>query len=109
MKKVILGFMMIMMLAIMMPLAANAQEYVRRYIGRDGRVHYTRVRKPNFYKRHRNLSNIAIGTGGGAIVGALIGGKKGALIGTGVGAGSSALYTYKIRPQKKKYYRVRNY
>lgn len=101
--------MMLAMLAVMLPFAAEAQSYVRRYRGKDGRIHYVRVNKPSFYRRHRNASNVAIGTGGGAVLGALIGGKKGALIGAGAGAGSSALYTYKIKPKKRRYYRVRRY
>ena len=40
---------------------------------------------------------MAIGTGGGAAIGGLIGGKKGAGIGSLAGLGSSALYTYKLR------------
>lgn len=66
---------------------------------------YTTRRRPSFYRRHRNLINIGIGTGAGALIGALVGGKKGALIGTAVGAGGSALYTYGIRPKKRRYYR----
>ncbi len=100
---------MMLMLAIMLPIAANAQTYFRKYVGNDGRIHYVQVKKPNFYRRHRDASNIAIGTGGGAILGALIGGKKGALIGAGVGAGGSSLYTYKLNPNTHKYYRVRRY
>ncbi|MFV0389705.1 MAG: hypothetical protein ACK5NT_13220 [Pyrinomonadaceae bacterium] len=69
------------------------------------------IKKPSLYRRHRNAFNIAIGSGAGALVGALIGGKKGALIGAGAGAGGAALYTYKLKPKKRKYravyYRVR--
>ncbi len=84
-------------MAIVLPLAANAQT-TRRY-----------YKKPSVYKKHRNLINIGIGTAAGAILGGLIGGKKGALIGTAAGAGGSALYTYKINPKTKRYYRVRRY
>jgi outer membrane lipoprotein SlyB len=106
MKKFTIALFLMALFAIMMPIAANAQTYVRRYVGRDGRVHYARVnKKPSFYRRHRNASNIAIGTGAGALIGAIAGGKKGALIGTAVGAGGSALYTYKIKPKKRRYYR----
>ena len=38
-----------------------------------------------------------MGTGGGALIGGLIGGKKGAGIGSLAGLGGSALYTYKLR------------
>ena len=109
MRKIFLIFLMLFTVAIVLPAATNAQTYVKRYVDRNGRVRYVRVKKPNFYQRHRNASNIAIGTGAGAILGGIIGGKKGALIGAGAGAGGSALYTYKIRPKKKRYYKVRNY
>ena len=106
MKKLIMTFFMMGLLAVMLPLAASAQTYVRKYVGRDGRVHYAKVyKKPSFYRRHRNASNVAIGTGAGALIGAIAGGKKGALIGTAVGAGGSSLYTYKIKPKKRRYYR----
>lgn len=97
MKKYIVTFLMMAMMAVMIPFAAttaNAQ---------------TRYRKPNVYQRHRNLINIGIGTAAGAILGGLIGGKKGALLGTAIGAGGSALYTYKLNPKTRRYYRVRRY
>lgn len=97
MKKFIATFLMMAVMAIVLPLATNAQT-TRRY-----RSNY---KKPSVYQKHRNLINIGIGTGAGALLGALIGGKKGALIGTAVGAGGSALYTYKINPKdKRRYYR----
>ena len=60
-----------------------------RYYGRDRR---------SVYSRHRNLINVGIGGAAGAIVG----GKRGALIGAGVGAGAGAAYTYGINPKKKR-------
>lgn len=61
--------------------------------------------RPSFYRRHRNLINIGLGTGGGALIGGLIGGRRGAMIGALAGAGGSALYTYKIKPKQRRYYR----
>lgn len=90
------------------PTEAVAQTYLRKVV-RNGRVTYVRVRKPSYYRRHRNRINMAIGTGGGALIGGLIGGGKGALIGAGVGAGSSALYTYKFNKKKRRYVKVRRY
>jgi hypothetical protein len=87
----------------------QAQTYVQRVRDRYGRVRYVRVRKPSYYRRHRNRINVALGTGGGAILGGLVGGRKGALIGAGVGAGSSALYTYKINKKKRHYRKIRRY
>lgn len=105
MKKFIATLMMMAMLAVALPLSANAQTRNNRYA--RNRTNTTQVyKRPNFYQRHRNLINIGIGTGAGALLGGLIGGKKGALIGTAVGAGGSALYTYKINPKTKRYYRV---
>ncbi len=95
-------------LPLLMPVSAEAQKmYARRVVDRNGRVRYVRTRKPSFYRRHRNRVNMAVGTGAGALVGGLIGGKKGAVIGGATGLGGSALYTYKVRPKKRKYVRVR--
>ncbi len=106
MKKIITIFMMMFVFAAMLPIAASAQTYTTRRVYRNGRYRTVRVyKKPSFYRRHRNASNIAIGTGAGAIIGAIAGGKKGAIIGTAVGAGGSALYTYKIKPKKRRYVR----
>ncbi len=58
---------------------------------------YEQPKKRSFWQKHRDKLTVAMGTGGGAVVGGLIGGKKGALIGGLAGAGGSALYTYKLR------------
>ncbi len=113
MKKFIAIFAMMAMMAIMLPLTADAQTRKnKRYYSRranTAQTYRTRTyRRPNFYQRHRNVINIAAGTGAGALIGGIIGGKKGALIGAGVGAGSSAIYSYKIKPKNRRYYR-RNY
>lgn len=79
---------------------SNAQT---RYYGGNRRTTST-YKKPSIYRRHRNLFNIAIGTGGGALLGGLLGGKRGAGYGSLIGAGASALYTYKLVPKKRRYY-----
>jgi len=56
-----------------------------------------------FWQKHRDKLTVAMGTGGGALLGALIGGKKGAAIGALTGAGGSALYTYGIRKRNNRY------
>lgn len=91
------------------PITAEAQSYYVKRVVRNGRVRYVRVKKPSFYRRHRNAINIGAGTAGGAIIGGLLGGRRGALIGAGVGAGGSALYTYKWNKKKRKYIKVRRY
>lgn len=104
MRKYLVAFLMMAVMAVMIPLTAStANAQTRRYY-RNGRVYTTTVRKPSFYRRHRNLINIGIGTGAGALLGALIGGKRGAGIGALAGAGGSALYTYKIKPKQRRYY-----
>lgn len=64
---------------------------------------YQRPRSRSFWKKHRDKLTVAMGTGGGALIGGLIGGKKGAAIGALGGAGGSALYTYKIRNRNRRY------
>ena len=92
MKKFIVSILMLAVLAVMVPLSANAQ------------TRYSTYKKPNVYQRHRNAFNIGIGTAAGALLGAIIGGKKGAALGALGGAGGGALYTYKIRPKQTRYY-----
>ena len=64
---------------------------------------YSQPRSRSFWQKHRDKLTVAMGTGGGALVGALVGGKKGAAIGALAGAGGSALYTYKIRNRSRRY------
>jgi hypothetical protein len=52
------------------------------------------------WDRHRDKLTLAIGTGAGAAIGGLIGGRKGAVIGALSGLGGSALYTYKVRNRR---------
>ena len=96
------------MFILVTPESVDAQTYMRRVV-RNGRVRYVRVRKPSYYRRHRNRINMAVGTGAGALLGGLIGGKKGALIGAGAGLGGSALYTYKFNKKKRRYVKGRRY
>jgi hypothetical protein len=64
---------------------------------------YGQTRGRSFWQKHRDKLTVAMGTGGGALLGGLIGGKKGAGIGALAGAGGSALYTYKIRKRNRNY------
>ena len=76
----------------------TGRSYARNSSG-TRRVYYdyqTQPRKRSFWQKHRDKLTVAMGAGGGAIVGGLIGGKKGAAIGALAGGGGSALYTYKI-------------
>lgn len=70
------------------------------------RVYYDYQQQPrgrSFWQKHRDKLTVAMGTGGGALIGGLIGGKKGAAIGALGGAGGSALYTYKLRKRNRRY------
>jgi hypothetical protein len=64
---------------------------------------YQRPRGRSFWQKHRDKLTLAMGTGAGAILGGVIGGKKGAGIGALAGAGGSALYTYKLRHRNRRY------
>jgi hypothetical protein len=64
---------------------------------------YNRSSGRSFWDKHRDKLTMAIGTGAGAAVGGLIGGKKGAGIGALSGLGGSALYTYKLRKRNRTY------
>ncbi len=57
----------------------------------------------SFWQKHRDKLTVAMGAGGGALIGGLAGGKKGAAIGALAGGGGSALYTYKIRKRNRNY------
>jgi hypothetical protein len=64
---------------------------------------YGQTKGRSFWQKHRDKLTVAMGTGGGALLGGLIGGKKGAGIGALAGGGGSALYTYKLRKRNRNY------
>jgi hypothetical protein len=91
-------------------LASNYTTYrapARRYASsRSSRAYYdynTQPRGRSFWQKHRDKLTLAIGTGAGAAIGGLAGGKKGAGIGSLIGLGGSALYTYKLRKRTPRY------
>ncbi len=67
----------------------------------DGRYNdgYYYGRRPSFYQRNRKVINVAVSTGAGAAVGAIVGGKKGALIGAGAGAVTGLIINAKQKPR----------
>lgn len=79
---------------------ARGRRYVARSTSRTAYYDYA-PRQRTFWQKHRDKLSVAMGTGGGAILGGLIGGKKGAAIGALAGGGGSALYTYKIRKRNR--------
>jgi hypothetical protein len=64
---------------------------------------YGQTKGRSFWQKHRDKLTVAMGAGGGALVGGLVGGKKGAAIGALAGGGGSALYTYKLRKRNRRY------
>ena len=78
----------------------------RSYASNTRRVYYDYNQQParrSFWQKHRDKLTVAMGAGGGALLGALIGGKKGAAIGALAGGGGSAIYTYGIRKRNRRY------
>lgn len=76
--------------------------YSSQYAGQRN-VYYSYNNKRTFWQKHRDKLTTAMGAAGGALVGGIAGGGRGAAIGTLVGAGGSALYTYKIRKRHRTY------
>ena len=102
MKKFLAAMVLMTMMTFALPLSADAQT-------RRGRSYRTRsyatqtYQRPSFYRRHRNVINMGVATGAGALLGGIIGGKRGAGVGALLGAGGGALYTYKIKPKRRRY------
>lgn len=107
MKKFLIVVLALFVFAVTLPMTADAQSCRRKRKSYSSRTYavrgYQAQRRPSFYRRHRNLINIGIATGAGALVGGLIGGRRGAGWGMLAGAGSGALYTYKINPKRRRY------
>jgi len=77
---------------------------VRRYYhGRRVYYDYGNSHGRTFWQKHRDKLTVAMGAGAGALVGGLIGGKRGAGIGLLGGGAGSALYTYKLRHRSRRY------
>jgi len=79
---------------------ASAQTVVRTRT-----TYVERRHRRTFWQKHRDKLTVAGSAVGGAAIGGLAAGKKGAAVGTLVGAGSGALYTYKIRKRHRRYRR----
>ena len=115
MKKFLIVILALFVFAVTLPVTAEAQSCKRKYrrttatrtarrtTPRYAVNSYTAQKRPSFYRRHRNLINIGIATGAGALVGGLIGGRRGAGLGLLGGAGACALYTYKLNPKRRRY------
>lgn len=103
--------MMFLIFAVGLPMTTEAyacprhrRHYARTHRTASYRTASYVAKRPSFYRRHRNMINIGIATGAGALVGGLIGGRRGVGLGMLGGAGAGALYTYKLNPKKRRYY-----
>lgn len=76
---------------------ASAQTVVRTRTTTVVRRRHRRT----FWQKHRDKLTVAGTTATGAAIGGLAAGKKGAGVGALVGAGSGALYTYKLRKRHR--------
>lgn len=61
-------------------------------------------RDRGFWDQHRDKLTTGIGAGAGAVIGSAVGGTKGAIIGAVLGGGGAALYTYKLRDNRRRRY-----
>ena len=107
MKKFLVVLIVATMLAVVAPPVAQAQCGNLRH--RHGRVTHTHrscvgdghKHGRSFWQKHRDKLTVAGGALGGAALGGLIGGKKGAAIGALGGGGGAAVYTYGIRRRRR--------
>lgn len=81
----------------------RADDYRYRDQTYSGR-RYRWDRDRSFWDRHRDKLTTGIGAGAGAVLGGAVGGKKGAVIGALLGASGGALYTYKLRDNRRRRY-----
>lgn len=126
MKKFVAGLLVLFVLMIGLPLQAEAHNgcprhrrasrstVSRNYYRQTSRYRSARTyrtyrtagysyQRPSFYRRHRNLINMGIATGGGALIGGIAGGRRGAGIGALTGLGAGALYTYVLNKKRRRY------
>ncbi len=121
MKKIIVSLMVLFVLMVGLPITSEAHNGCPRYRRSAKRSYATRnyarsyaapsryrtagyvAQRPSFYRRHRNLINLGIATGGGALIGGIARGKRGAGYGALIGAGSGALYTYVFNKKRRRY------
>ena len=109
MKKFLIGLIMLAVFAVTVPLSVEAQtcrsKRKKSYSSRNYQVRGYQAPRQSWWDRNRNTRNMIISTGGGALIGGLLGGnRKGIAKGALVGAGAGALYTFVLKPKKKRDY-----
>jgi hypothetical protein len=105
MKKLLATMLsLILLAAIAVPAGAQTRYRQRRdRVTQSTYYDYENRDHRSFWEKHRDKITTAGGVLGGAILGSLIGGKKGAAIGAIAGGGGAAVYTYKIRNKNRRY------
>ncbi|HEX8708106.1 MAG TPA: hypothetical protein VF723_07695 [Pyrinomonadaceae bacterium] len=107
MKKSLAILIAAALLAIVLPVAAQAQcGNLRHRHGNTWHTHRSCVgdghkHGRSFWQKHRDKLTTAGGAVGGAAIGGIIGGRKGAAIGAITGGGGAAVYTYGIRKRRR--------
>jgi hypothetical protein len=107
MKRFFAVLIMMAMLAVIVPTAAQAQcGNLRHRHGRLVHTHRSCVgdnhrHGRSFWQKHRDKLTTAGGALGGAVIGGIAGGGKGAAIGALIGGGGAAVYTYGIRKRRR--------
>jgi hypothetical protein len=103
MKRVLtllLAGLLLMTMAFVTEPIASGQTTTRR-----AEVRHRYRHKRTFWRKHRDKLTVGGAALGGAGIGGLAGGRKGAAVGSLVGGGSGALYTYKLRKRHRHYRR----
>jgi hypothetical protein len=99
MRKLLIVLMSLVLLAATaMPGLARTRHRRHRHT-----VYYSYSTKRTFWQKHRDKLTTAMGAAGGAIIGGVAGGGKGAAIGTLAGGTGAAVYTYKVRKRNRRY------
>jgi len=117
MKKGLVSIFCLLVLT-MTSLPVGAQTRYRRYEGRRYEQRIDNYRYQNrvyngrryrwddnrsFWDKHRDKLTTGIGAGAGTVIGSEVGGRKGAVIGELLGGGGAALYTYKLRNNRRRF------
>jgi len=104
MKRVLSILLMTLLVVGTLAFALEPTASAQTTVTRTTVVRHRRHRR-TFWQKHRDKLTVAGSTLGGAAIGGIAAGKKGAAIGSLAGAGGGALYTYKIRKRHRRHYR----
>jgi hypothetical protein len=102
MKKLLATLMCLIVLSVV-AMPVGAQTRYRQRTTQSRQYSYAHRNDRSFWEKHRDKITTAGGVLGGAILGSIIGGKKGAAIGAIAGGGGAAVYTYKIRNKNRRF------